>query len=781
MMWTFQAPLTKSNSFAPGQSCWGSPRPNPQWRCATRPPITQQQVIRSGVLTERYGRPASSSPRPCYSWRSRAVEPHSTPGSLCVPPGKSPEGRLGPSRPSPGPVPRHEGRQSSVPRRPAGPAVNGCGLKSVTRARTPPLHTRERNRQKLETATQEQQRSEEARYEKYLQPENFSVPDKGFVVSRIPFQVHQSQPPPSLTNSASTISPAMTHRHRPSDAHMSQDEVSHVNSPSTVPQAFSDTSGSPDKENNNPDLQGSGMVWEDPGSSSARSARSPGSARQSSASSLKGASPRQVLQDRSLQDASDNINASQMKPEASPKPRRKSAAPLERSMEEAPRRKSQGDRHEVCQRLGDCNQSLVQEKISLWETMSGASGRAAKMSTSTTGSQTGSQAGSRGRSSGVSNCSWYRSFSDMARNMRQESAQMSRLMDRLREVGYDELGSPFSTHSTEASSPGEDLTDSPETQKIKAQLVDMNRHMKLTKKMYRAMDGLLRMHSLDQAFANADGQCKSTSLSLSTSPSPRHFAEPSGRKTDGKADEDTTACEIDSSRNSSNRSSQVQDSPRYSVPNWMRPDLAVKPQDDTHSADGDAEGHGAEEDVATNTSSSPSRTEPSSPEQNVPLPGQEGMPRHETFLYHLEQQELHRQVTLVVPPGMDETRRVNFIFEEQEMTVAIPEGYDVGQQVTVQVPTRKRPPLERNATQAWHRGRQHLPDRHVVMENLRHCCRVTTSISLDHPEYKTRYQLYGMLQGKSMTPMLPEMPEGDEQDALTDVAEEDTMPIPAQD
>eukprot|EP00434_Breviolum_minutum_P037967 symbB.v1.2.033666.t1/scaffold4165.1/size44765/1 len=99
-------------------------------------------------------------------------------------------------------------------------------------------------------------------------------------------------------------------------------------------------------------------------------------------------------------------------------------------------------------------------------------------STSTTGGST------RGRSS-VSNSSWYRCFSDMARNMRQESAQMTRLMDRLREVGYDELGSPFSTRSTEASSPGEDLTESPDTQKIKAQLVDMHRHLKLTKKMYR--------------------------------------------------------------------------------------------------------------------------------------------------------------------------------------------------------------------------------------------------------------------------------------------------------
>lgn len=201
---------------------------------------------------------------------------------------------------------------------------------------------------------------------------------------------------------------------------------------------------------------------------------------------------------------------------------------------------------------------------------------------------------------------------------------------------------------------------------------------------------------------------------------------------------------------------------RFPVPNWMRPELA--------QPEADAEGNLAvpEEDVAdvaTNTSQTASPCSTASSPENAPLPGQEGMPRHETILYHLEQQELHRQVTLIVPEGMDETRRVNFVYEEQEMTVAIPQGYNVGQQVTVQVPTKKRPPLERNASQALHRGRQHLPDRHLVMENLRHCCRVTTSISLDHPEYKSRYQLYGMLQGKSMTPMLPEMPEADEEES----------------
>lgn len=224
--------------------------------------------------------------------------------------------------------------------------------------------------------------------------------------------------------------------------------------------------------------------------------------------------------------------------------------------------------------------------------------------------------------------------------------------------------------------------------------------------------------------------------------------------------------DIDASRKSRGRQSSREQDPvvespgkRFPVPNWMQPELA--------QPEADAEGSLAvpEEDVATNTSQTASPCSTASSPENAPLPGQEGMPRHETILYHLEQQELHRQVTLIVPEGMDETRRVNFVYEEQEMTVAIPQGYNVGQQVTVQVPTKKRPPLERNASQALHRGRQHLPDRHLVMENLRHCCRVTTSISLDHPEYKSRYQLYGMLQGKSMTPMLPEMPEADEEES----------------
>lgn len=713
-------------------------------------------------------------------------------------------------------TPAPAGRPSSAPRRP----------KAVTRARTPPLQTRERNRQKVETASQEARAAEAAgenRYEKFLQPEGFSVPSKSFTwvsptslaaqrptrQQQVLVQVQQSQPPSSLTeassrsvssDSAMPISPALTHR--PSQTLSVID--SRGGSPSTVPQVSSETSGSPDKENNPPlsvaaEQGGRGAVaWEDPAGVRRPLEASPASRSGCSPAGVRSLSPfRQVLQP--AVSSRDNLTP-QAEEELKPpcpeapaqsqrrragslrdlreeeRPRRRSAQPTERPLQEAaPRRKSvqMGDRSEALgSREGAA--SIVQEKISLWETMSAGSGRNPKMSTSTSGS--------RGRATGVSGSAWYRCFSDMTRNLRQETSQMARLMERLREVpGCDEAGSPFSTRSNEMSSPGEDVSDSPETQKIKAQLVDMNRHLKLTKKLYRAMDGLLR-HSLDPVFAqeSREGRCASTS-STSSPASPRQSLTASiagpRRPSDKVFEEDTTAChsEVDSSRNSHStgdsegRRSQVQDSPRFAVPNWMRPELRCsderkKDEEALVSTDlggtEQANNGDIDEETATNTSSSNDISE--SFDNVAPLPGQEGMPRHETILYHLEQQELHRQVTLIVPEGMDATRRVNFIYEDQEMTVAIPEGYDIGQQVTVQVPTRKRPPLERNSTQAFHRGHQHLPDRQLVMENLRHCCRVTTSISLDHPEYKTRYQLYGMLQGKSMTPMLPEMPEGEE-------------------
>ena len=107
-------------------------------------------------------------------------------------------------------------------------------------------------------------------------------------------QVQPSQPPVSLTTSASTISPAVSQHPsrwaalfflpwRRGEVNVLSPEQQH--SPSTV-LAFSDSSCSPDKENQPPlggakrcssrVTAGGSVVWEDPGSSSARSPGAPG-------------------------------------------------------------------------------------------------------------------------------------------------------------------------------------------------------------------------------------------------------------------------------------------------------------------------------------------------------------------------------------------------------------------------------------------------------------------------------------------------------------------------
>jgi len=249
------------------------------------------------------------------------------------------------------------------------------------------------------------------------------------------------------------------------------------------------------------------------------------------------------------------------------------------------------------------------------------------------------------------------------------------------------------------------------------------------------------------------------------------------------------------------------ESPRVSPPSWMSMDLRSTPNSSSNSraqqlgdqgtaaaasscleeedqlpgslagpetemrAAEDEEDNSLDSSVQTTSAEQVKGDESFEEETDCPQACQEGMPRSETLLYSIEQGELNRPVVLTVPEGMDSTRQVTFLFEEQLMRVTIPDGYEAGQQVTIYVPTGKRPPLEKNPIQAWHRGHHNWQDRHQVMEPLRHCCRVSSDISLDHPEYKTRYQLYAMLRGKSMSPLLPEMPEGneDEQDSGLDL------------
>lgn len=142
-----------------------------------------------------------------------------------------------------------------------------------------------------------------------------------------------------------------------------------------------------------------------------------------------------------------------------------------------------------------------------------------------------------------------------------------------------------------------------------------------------------------------------------------------------------------------------------------------------------------------------------------PAAGEQGMPREDTWLHRFEQDELRRRVMVVVPEGMDENRRVTFVFENTKFDVIIPEGYLVGQEVEFVVP--RRPPLERNAAQAACRGHANWDHCPALFEPLRHSSRASGNCTLDDPEFKRRYELYQQLRGRSSRPLLPDMIEDD--------------------
>merc|ERR1712113_138015 len=140
-----------------------------------------------------------------------------------------------------------------------------------------------------------------------------------------------------------------------------------------------------------------------------------------------------------------------------------------------------------------------------------------------------------------------------------------------------------------------------------------------------------------------------------------------------------------------------------------------------------------------------------------PRAGEDGMPRCDTYLHHFEQNELQKQVMVVVPEGMAENRMVSFMYENKKHDVQIPEGYEVGEEIPILVP--KRPPLERNPAQASCRGHSNFLDRMSIIEPLRHSSRLAGPCTLDNPEFKHRQNLYNLLRGTNMNPLLPYMPE----------------------
>jgi len=163
--------------------------------------------------------------------------------------------------------------------------------------------------------------------------------------------------------------------------------------------------------------------------------------------------------------------------------------------------------------------------------------------------------------------------------------------------------------------------------------------------------------------------------------------------------------------------------------------------------------------LSSSSKSSPSGDESPFDPSCHPRPGQEGMPRQQTLLQMFEDCELRRETRIIVPEGLGKNRKVTFVFENTRLEVALPEGYQVGQEVPILVP--KRPPLEKNVAQAHCRGHPGFPDKHTIMEPLRHSSRADKTCKLGDPEFVQRYEMYKHLRGKSMHPLLPFTPEED--------------------
>jgi len=160
------------------------------------------------------------------------------------------------------------------------------------------------------------------------------------------------------------------------------------------------------------------------------------------------------------------------------------------------------------------------------------------------------------------------------------------------------------------------------------------------------------------------------------------------------------------------------------------------------------------------------------PAVDTPRACEDGMQRWKTLLHQIEQDELSKQVLVWVPEGLGPSRLVQFDHEGQKLDVVLPEGFEVGQQVPILVP--KQPPLERSQSHAYWRGHYNhrdggivaWPDKCSILELLRHGWRAAENpeeLTLEHPEFRSRYNNYALLRGRRMCPLLPYMPEEDDE------------------
>lgn len=148
----------------------------------------------------------------------------------------------------------------------------------------------------------------------------------------------------------------------------------------------------------------------------------------------------------------------------------------------------------------------------------------------------------------------------------------------------------------------------------------------------------------------------------------------------------------------------------------------------------------------------------------APRAGEDGIPRSQALLPQLLQLEMNRELRIVVPEGMDpETRQVSFTFENKQHTVKIPENFEVGMEVPITI--SKRPALEQNSKILHYRGLPNAHDRSSIVDSLRHGARPVGAESddcLNSQEFKYRQFLYSLLRGNAMHPLLPWTPEEDD-------------------
>lgn len=190
----------------------------------------------------------------------------------------------------------------------------------------------------------------------------------------------------------------------------------------------------------------------------------------------------------------------------------------------------------------------------------------------------------------------------------------------------------------------------------------------------------------------------------------------------------------------------------------------------------------------------------------IPAPTEHSLLRHTTYLALLEQEQLQRSVSIIVPEGIQSDRLVAFYYENVQYNICIPEGYQVNDQVQIIVP--KTPPLQPNKEMARVRGVDGFGDFSSIWQHLRHspmACqmphmdveqaqlrlkgefpiwysyfaqRCTPSVSqriisflmkrkafhgaLKHEEYLQRQNFYQQLRGRNRAPLLAFMQEEEE-------------------